>query len=103
MKTPVTSSVDMMPPDLTVPVMFGPNITGRFNRDASGGRAWGVITQENNSTGPFYAGANVGRGMAGSESVQAGDLMFDASLANSTYSGSTVQPVSIRLLPCIKL
>lgn len=84
--------------------MFGrPNITGRFNRDASGGRAWGVITQENNSTGPFYAGANVGRGMAGSESVQAGDLMFDASLANSTYSGSTVQPVSIRLLPCIKL
>ena len=81
-----------------------PNIIGRFNRDGRpNGQTYGVIVQKNLSTGPFYATENVGRGIAGSESVMAGDLMFDASRANSIYDENVVQPASVRLLPCIKL
>ena len=81
----------------------GPNISGRFNRDGrSNGQIYGVIVQENLSTGPFYATEDVGRGCAGSESFWAGDLMFDAHRANAVYGESTVQPSSCRLLLCIK-
>ena len=84
-------------------MMLGPNIIGRFNRDGrAGGQTYGVVVQENNSTGPFYATENVGRGCAGSESVYAGDLMFDAGRANSLYGENSVQPKAIRLFPCIK-
>ena len=61
-----------------------------------------VIVQQNLSTGPFYATEDVGRGCAGSESVWAGDLMFDAHRANAVYGESTVQPSSCRLFLCIK-
>ena len=82
----------------------GPNIIGRFNRDGrTGGTVYGIVVQENLSTGPFYATEDVGRGCAASESVRAGDIMFDASRANSIYDGNVVQPASMHLLPCIKL
>ena len=84
--------------------MLGPNISGRFNRDGvAGGPVWGVITENNLSTGPFYASEIVGRGCAGSEGVMACDLMFDSSRANSLYEGNTVQPQATRLLPCLKI
>lgn len=83
--------------------MLGPNISGRFNRDGRpNGQTYGVIVQQNLSTGPFYATEDVGRGCAGSESVWAGDLMFDAHRANAVYGESTVHPSSCRLLLCIK-
>jgi hypothetical protein len=81
-----------------------PNITGRFNRDGrQNGPTYGIITKENLSTGPFYASDDVGRGCAGSEAIMAGDLMFDASRSSSFFGlSTTVQPASLRLLPCIK-
>ena len=86
------------------PLMLGPNISGRFNRDGTeGGLVWGIITEKNLSTGPFYASEVVGRGCAGSEGVMACDLLFDASRANSLYEGNSVQPRSIRLMPCLKI
>ena len=85
------------------PVMLGPNISGRFNRDGkTNGQIYGIIVQQNRSTGPFYATKDVGLGCSASQSVMAGDLMFDAHRANAVYGESTVHPSSCRLLLCIK-
>lgn len=102
MKTPVTSSVDMMPPDLTVPVMFGPNITGSFtvytryfeNENANeANEASGAFSIENaGGSGESYRLAN-----------NRPRWTFMASRSSSRYGEySTVQPASLRLLPCIK-
>ena len=95
MKTPVTSSVDMMPPDLTVPVMFGrPNITG-----ASGTTGTSCLRD---MKGAFYNTFE----QYGTEnaSTRGQDLHFAASRSNSTYGdASTVQPASVRLISCIKI
>lgn len=76
--------------------MFGrPNITGKEQGDEN--------PPIETCTGAFYKDgiySNTGAGsVAGS-----GILGFDASRANAIYGkSSTVQPPSVRVLPCIKL
>lgn len=59
------------------------NINGKFNRHSG----YGVIASSNNSEGCFYyGGSNVGKGVAASGEVYAGDLIFDAS---RSWTGNT--------------
>lgn len=91
MKTPVTSSVDMIPPDLTVPVMFGPNITGEAGRTTAGGTVSGAFSRGATSRGDFDSDGS------------SGPMTFSAEDSSSVFgSSSTVQPPAVRFLPLIK-
>lgn len=80
--------------------MFGPNITGTFNAQAN--------NYQNSNWAAKVSGAFVdSKPYPGSQhaytQVSGNGYGFDASIANAMYAGSsTVQPASIRLLPCIK-
>ena len=74
-----------------VPVILGPNITGYTGRAANDGMY--------GANGAFYQITKTGVGSSGNGSQY---LAFDASKANSTYSGSTLQPSSGYSLMIIK-
>ena len=85
------------------PLMFGPNITGVFNRH----KGYGVMVSDNTSSGAFFwtePDFSETRGIAASSySFNMGNLGFRASRSNSTYgSSSVVQPSSSRMFFCIK-
>ena len=78
---------------VTFPVMFGPNITGKFGCADGGSVTW---------VGPLKvvsdAGGRTGWGGDGGSNID-----INASWADDTYGkASTVQPPSLRVLPCIK-
>ena len=78
---------------LTVPVMFGPNITGYT------GAAWDDTSGD--VTGAFYFSGDAAESANGLRGRYG--ISFDASRVNSAYSRSrTVQPASVRSLYCIK-
>jgi hypothetical protein len=83
------------------PVMFGPNITGGFTLDVvSVGRfgiadTYGAFTSSDPYEMRFEAGASKGNQYTRAE--------FSAASSNSIYSGSSVQPPALLLLPCIKV
>lgn len=89
---------------LAVPLMFGPNITGKhanpnfqiFDAQYFGKGLSGAFTLETTSNR---------RGILDSDGAYSGaNFLFDASRSNSTYgSSSMVQPASTRLLACIKI
>lgn len=73
----------------------GPNITGTLN----------PVCQEVDATAPSGAfSRTTGGGMTGYEfAIMKTNFVFDASDSSSIYgSASTVQPSSIRTIPCIK-
>lgn len=84
-----------------MPLMFGPNISGTFNgqqnskngNDGFKTHVSGAFVDSKPFPGAINQGVmNLGAGFG-----------FDASKSNSTYSKSTtVQPASLRILPCIK-
>ena len=77
------------------PVMFGPNISGRFEY-----HAWAA-----QRTGAFYEGTSGVLKTGGNTDRNSGDAMtrMDASRVTSAYgNSSTVQPSSLRLVHCIK-
>ena len=89
-------------PTNNVPLMFGPNITGTFNgQQNSKGGSDGFKTHVSGAfldSNPFPGAINQGVMNLG------GGFGFEASKSNATYSkSSTVQPASLRLLPCIKI
>ena len=77
-------------------MMFGPNITGKSD---------GVrVFQADAGTGAFgeYEVSKGAQGDGYTNNVNA--LSFQASSSDATFgNSSTVQPSSLRLLPCIKL
>ena len=84
---------------MTLPVMFGPNITGYWGARGPESTAvvyGGALSNEDNSSDNFGYGHQNGSPSA--------KLTLDASRSSSIYgSASTVQPESTRLIPCIKL
>ena len=80
------------------PVMFGPNITGSI-------KPFGVACDDFVATGALSGGKSStpwnGKTNVGSKVID--DITFNASRSNGTYGSTTVQPESIRLIPCIKL
>ena len=91
LKAPVPLTHDAV----TVPVMFGPNISGRFEY-----HAWAA-----QRTGAFYEGTSGVLKTGGNTDRNSGDAMtrMDASRVTSAYgNSSTVQPSSLRLVHCIK-
>ena len=80
-----------VPRETTAYVGDRPNITGGH---------YG-IEQTNNVSGCFYNGpTSVGSGSADYDNHM---IMMDASRSSSAYGASeTVQPKSVKLLPCIK-
>ena len=75
--------------------MFGPNITGTEKGDEN--------PPIETCTGAFYKAGSYSNTGAGSVSGS-GILGFDASRASSLFGKSTtVQPQSVRVLPCIKI
>lgn len=96
-------SVCQGPPwSLTEPVMFGPNITGNIQRSLDGLFGW----WNGSSSGAFSLETK-------SDSFTDGDTMqnlvnvitFSAARSSSIYGNGnfpTVQPASVRFLPCIK-
>ena len=94
LKAPVPLTHDAV----TVPVMFGPNITGYLSKsDFSNDTSYtGVFSQT--ERGSAWSG-----GSSGHENTWDSPY-FSARAANSTYgSSSVVQPASIRLMLCIKI
>ena len=79
---------------LTLPVIFGPNITGQFQ---------GGDHLETLASGAFgYAKESTSTLGGGAYKLDIGD--FKASRSSSVYGGySGVQPPSIAMLPCIKI
>ena len=82
---------------VNVPLMFGrPNITG--NVGVGGGNT------QNPPSGAFYIGNSPSQGYYASIVDTNTGRSMDASRQNDTYGKSvTVQPPSIRVLPCIKI
>ena len=98
LKAPVPLTHDAV----TVPVMFGPNISGSFTLQKAGefDSAHGDILE-----GPFYrSSAKKGQFNNAAEwATEAPRVLFSASRSSSKYGNSTsVQPASIRLIHCIK-
>ena len=75
----------------TAPVMFGPNITGRFH---------GV---DDIATGAFFFPNQERGSVRGGEDVWIHNVEIDASRVSSVYDNAeTVQPQAVRFLACIK-
>lgn len=87
-------SVCQGPPwSLTEPVMFGPNITGKIVAVTGGGTISGAFVTSSDANRKISAGTN-----AANEG-----WVLNASYSSDLYGNSeTVQPFSLRLLPCIK-
>ena len=76
--------------------MFGPNITGEVKGSAGQSFAFGLST-----SGAFYKGSSAHG--ASDHSSGSNAIAIDASRASATFGKATsVQPPSIRFLPCIK-
>ena len=92
------SKLMLAPPATSVklPVMFGPNITGDYQALSA------VNWQQAN--GAFYIDGEHGAIAQGIESqTSLSHMRFTASRLSAVFGNSqTVQPLSIRLLPCIK-
>ena len=75
-----------------------PNITGSI-------KPFGVACDDFVATGALSGGKSStswnGKTNVGSKVID--DITFNASRSNGTYGSTTVQPESIRLIPCIKL
>lgn len=75
-----------------------PNITGSI-------KPFGVACDDFVATGALSGGKSStpwnGKTNVGSTVID--DITFNASRSNGTYGSTTVQPESIRLIPCIKL
>ena len=89
--------------ELKPPLMFGPNISGataaRDLTNAYNGldvyQSGAFFWNQKNSKGSLAGGVHTDAG---------GTLNLNASMSDDTYGASeTVQPSSVRLLPCIKL
>ena len=95
----LASSMHPYLPDI-LPVMFGPNISGTFTVYT----AYAPTENKNGATGSFYLSDGGGQGES---SVLAGTRPkwnLSASRSSSVYGeSSSVQPPSLRVLPCIKL
>ena len=77
--------------DAIAPVMFGPNITGRFH---------GV---DDIATGAFFFPNQERGSVRGGEDVWIHNVEIDASRVSSVYGNAeTVQPQAVRFLACIK-
>lgn len=73
------------------PLMFGPNITGRFH---------GV---DDIATGAFFFPNQERGSVRGGEDVWIYNVEIDASRVSSVYGNAeTVQPQAVRFLACIK-
>ena len=72
-----------------------PNITGQVIGARS--QAEGFV-----DTGAFSIGEHRGGNWSGGSNEGSTKHTFDASQSNAIFSGSTVQPKSVRLLPCVK-
>ena len=92
----LASSMHPYSPDI-LPVMFGPNITGKW---MARGPEWS--THESSGACLAYdSGVSAGGGHATAATTAALDV--SANRSSSTYgSASTVQPASARVFPCIK-
>lgn len=96
-------SLKLMPIRVMPPMMFGlsPNITGGFTLDViSVGRfgidnAQGAFTASDPYDILFDPGASQGEQYTRAE--------FSAASSNAIYSGSSVHPPALLLLPCIKV
>ena len=76
-----------------VPLMFGPNITGKIVAVTGGGTISGAFVTSSDANRKISAGTN-----AANEG-----WVLNASYSSDLYGNSeTVQPFSLRLLPCIK-
>ena len=83
---------------LTCPVMLGPNITGEHRPNGVCGWVNAIVT------GAFGVGSyKLVQDFNNSGADAAYPMTFDASRSNSIYGSSSVQPLSLRTLPCIKL
>ena len=94
-KAPLALAKQDVPVVAVLPVMFGPNISGRFEY-----HAWAA-----QRTGAFYEGTSGVLKTGGNTDRNSGDAMtrLDASRVTSAYgNSSTVQPSSLRLVHCIK-
>lgn len=75
-----------------LPVIFGPNITGKF----------GASKADNQTISGAFSNAGYLNGANGSQ-TSAVQFSFDASSSDSTFGRSSgVQPPAMALLPCIK-
>lgn len=91
LKAPVPPTHDAV----TVPVMFGPNITGTFTEHGN--------TSGLKCTGAFTGEARIGLNSNQGGASDGGRVTMNSSLSSSVYgAASTVQPASTRLLYCIK-
>ena len=62
-----------------------------------------ISVGQSKPTGPFYGGTERTNHMHPKESLVEEGLLFSASRNNNVFgNSSTIQPASIRLLPCIK-
>lgn len=78
----------------------GPNITG----SASFQNNVGLTNEKGIVTGAFTAGSEFPDTFSKVNGYGTSAIVFDASLADSTYGSSeSVQPSSLKLLPCIKI
>ena len=77
----------------------GPNITG----SASFQNNIGLTNEKGIMTGAFTAGSEFPDTLSRVSGYCTSAIVFDASLADSTYrSSKSVQPSSLKLLPCIR-
>ena len=86
----------------TVPVMFGPNIIGYCNSSGGGPNTWTTrppyVTNEQNTDGYSLL-----IGVDATTQTDVYYLLSHADMQSSVYGAAqTVQPASLRLLPCIK-
>ena len=90
--------------DVNVPVMFGPNITGRAAMSSRAGLLNPAIGVD--LSGAFYADQTISRKYAIAEGggSKGYDLGISASRSNLTFGNATgVQPSSSRLMHCVKI
>ena len=87
----------------TLPVMLGPNITGKFRIDNGFGSS-DTCGDAVDVEGSFFKSDPVNKKVfqANENWRPSHKLNFDASSSNALYKASTVQPASIHALTCIK-
>ena len=97
---PVTLYVEMMPPALNPPLMFGPNISGADS-------PYGLEASNKNTvlSGAFFLSDSVQatKGYGHTEAGKDRAVFMSADRSSTIYGGaSTVQPPAVRFLPVIK-
>ena len=83
-------------------MMFGPNITGSFTVYTSAGA--NQSDNNNEASGAFSLSDGGGNGESYKFANHRPKWSFSAARSSSLFGGSSsVQPPSLRLLPCIKI